>query len=201
MWANTYRTLIQPTPVWFWQSKNFFDRIELLSNPAMIATHSQINLNDLFDKFPYSKVIFITIKETDLPEIYANCMLKNGFERFDSPGANLAELSFIYNKYKEKYNIVPTNNFSDDFIRDTTESYVNLMLKNSHKDRYFMDITIPQDYSSSILTLSYSEIMNNKNSTLTNISTFINKPTPNSVSNFYDMYLNGRKELLEKYIL
>ena len=75
------------------------------------------------------------------------------------------------------------------------------MLKNSHKDRYFMDITIPQDYSSSILTLSYSEIMNNKNSTLTNISTFINKPTPNSVSNFYDMYLNGRKELLEKYIL
>ena len=202
MWADTYRTLIQPTPVWFWQSKDFFNRIELLSNPAMIATHSQINLNDLFDKFPFSKVIFINIKETDLPEIYANCMLKNGFERFNNPGANLAELSVIHNKYKEKYNTKPVlNNFDDDFIRETIKSYVDLLLKNSEKDRYFINESIPQKYSSNVLRLPYSEITNDKNTTLTNISNFIGKPIPNNVSNFYDTYLNGRQQLLERYML
>ena len=202
MWATTYKTSEFPIPPWFWHSKSFFRNIELVSDPAMITIHSQINLDDFFIKFPFSKVIFITVKETDLPEVYANCMLKNGFEQFTSKNASTAEIVYIHNKYREKYNTKPVlTNFDDDFMRETMKSYVDLLLKNSEKDRYFINESIPQKYSSNVLKLPYSEITNDKNTTLTNISNFIGKPIPNNVSNFYDTYLNGRQQLLERYML
>ena len=129
-------------------------------------------------------------------------MLKNGFEQFTSKNASTAEIVYIHNKYREKYNTKPVlTNFDDDFMRETMKSYVDLLLKNSEKDRYFINEHIPQKYSNSVLTLPYSEITNDKNTTLTNISNFIGKPIPNNVSNFYDTYLNGRQQLLEKYML
>ena len=47
-------------------------------------------------------------------------MLKNGFEQFTSKNASTAEIVYIHNKYREKYNTKPVlTNFDDDFMRET----------------------------------------------------------------------------------
>lgn len=201
-WGTTVKINQNPRTAWFYGDRKFYDKIEFTSTPAMICVHSQLNFDDFFTKLPFSKIVFISLNNVDLREVYINCILKNGFENFNIDGVYKTDKVYVHNRYKKIYGINPIGNFDNDFIKNTAESYADIMLEHSYRrDNYFLNPSIPNEYSKNILVLNYSDIVFDKNKILNNISTFINKHIPDNVSNFYDTYLDGRKQLLEKYML
>lgn len=199
-WGTTYKFKTEKT-MSIWRNKNLFDNIELLSNPAMITAHAPVNFDDFFTKFPFGKIVLITMMESDLFEVYSNSLLKNGFENFNSTRMDYPDKIYIVNKYKEKFGVNPVDeNFSVDFKRELLTSYFNSILR-ACSDNYFVNVKIPEQYKSKILLLPYSEIVTDKDLTLKNISNFINRKIPTTVNTFYDEYLNGRNQLVETYMI
>ena len=182
-----------------WRDINFFNKIEILSNPALLTSHTRPNFDNFFTKFPFGKLVVITLNQPDIFEVCCNSMLKNGFENFEF--ANNSEKIYIINQYKQKFGMPPTsNNFSEEFKKDILIPYYNTVIKEN-MEKHFMNLTVPEQYASQILLLPYSMIVNDKESTLNNISNFINKNIPNNVVKFYETYLLGRNELVNKYMI
>lgn len=186
--------------MYLWREKNIFDKIQLLSNKALITAHSTVNFDEFFTKFPFGKLILVTLTEDDLFEVYSNSLLKNGFENFKSSRMDYPDKIYILNKYKEKFGVNPIDdNFSDEFKKELLIPYFNSTFKVG-ADNYFMNVVIPDEYKSKILLLPYNQLVNDKNLTLRNISAFINRNIPSNIIRFYDEYLNGRNQLVEKYM-
>lgn len=203
VWAGTTRIkAFSRIPLWFWSDKNFFNRVVLTSNPAMITCHSMGDFNNFFERFPFGKIVIITLQESDLPEVYANSILKNGVASFKQH-RNDPQTSYILNMYKKKYGNYPTvDDLDDDFLRELIPMYFKSVSGLAYAgDSYFMNVNIDSAFSSKVLSLPYSDIVNNKVLTLSKISDFIKKDIPKNVIDFYDEYLEGRQQLLSKYIL
>lgn len=199
-WASTYKFTVEHS-MHLWRDKNLFEKIKLLSNPAMITAHSNFNFESFFSKFPYGKLIIITLTEDDKFEVNSNSLLKNGFENFKSPRMDYPDKIFIINRYKQKFKTEPTDgNFPDEFKKELLVPYFNSYSWTS-SDRYFINLSVPDEYQSKILLLPYSQILNDKQKTLENISSFIKRNIPKNISDFYDRYIEGRKQLVEKYMI
>jgi hypothetical protein len=198
-WGSTFKFKTDMS-IRIWRDRNLFDKVEILSDPAMITAHLAVGFDYFFTKFPFGKIIMITLNENDLFEVSCNSLLKNGFENFQSERMDYPDKIYIVNKYKEKFGVNPVDNtFSEEFKKDILIPYFDSM-NGTRIDKSFMNVEVPEQYTSNVLLLPYSEIVNNKELTLGNISRFINRNIPNNVVKFYDKYIDGRNQLVEKYM-
>lgn len=200
-WGTTFEFIVDKS-MSTWGDKNFFKKIKLLSDCAMVTAHANVNFETFFDLFPIGKIILITLKETELKEVYINTILKNGFENLEKRDLRFPEISYIFNKYKEKFGMSPTDQVIDeDTKREICKLYSELLYNNKRNtEDYWLNPKIPENHASKVLLLPYSEIVNDKDTTLKNISNFIEKDIPKNISDFYDRYIEGRNQLVEKYM-
>jgi hypothetical protein len=198
-WSTTFEFKTERS-IHIWRDKKLFDRIELLTYPAMITAHLEVKFDDFFTKFPFGKIIMITLNEDDFFEVNSNSLLKNGFENFTSQRMDYPDKIYIVNKYKEKFGVNPVGkNFSDEFKKEILMPYFD-SVNRYRVDKSFSNVEVPEQYQSKVLLLPYSEIVNDKKLTLDNISNFINRNIPSNVIQFYDEYIDGRNQLVEKYM-
>jgi hypothetical protein len=133
-------------------------------------------------------------------EISSNCLLKNGFERYQSTGISNNDTYFI-NKYYQSIFNEPFNNqpLTIDQQKDMFVQYL-ATLKDEIYAKYLSGIiTVPDEFADKTLVLNYSDIVNNQELTINKLCEFTGKTIKPFLENMYTEYLRGRKKLIETH--
>ncbi len=177
---------------------NIYDHIDIIdeSKPIIIYDHLTPNWTDLFQKFPKSKILVITLDQNDYSRYRGNFFLKVIAENYRPIKNEDPWLAF-----KQEHSPLLDN------IEDPTKIDAELteILFNKGKDFFtaptFIDLDIfPEIYKNHVYYIKFYDLMNENDLLLSQISTITERNCPDSAVNTYRNYMKAQRNLAEKYM-
>jgi len=168
------------------------------NKPLILMTHNNmLDCNFFFNKYPLGKLIHIDINNPkSFYRIQACFLIKSLFQesKLNKSWATLA-CAKLLKKHSFALDEINIDKFSLDELKllITDEFAIRSMHNYDRTNLGF------RKYKDKVLTLNYTDIIEDKNQVLHNISEFLNEPINENTIKSYDEYLLKQNEVILKY--
>ena len=203
-WTNNWDVkLNEPSIEWTVNGPTAYNVFNFTQDKGIMTTHTYPNWDIIRERFSYTKVIIIKYAESDIPEIVANIMYKNGFDLFLSDfqkGKDRKSMVFnsICEIHKELFNTEYDGSYElsltqlEQIFNKMLDKWKPQMLKWTN----FIDTPIPDDFIDRTLVLSYNEIFNSED-TISKIENFTGYKVNDNSKEAYNVYVSNRNNLIK----
>jgi hypothetical protein len=181
-------------------NSDIYSKFNFSESAGIKHTHIYPNFEQIRNRFSNVKIIIISFEIADIPELVANGVHKNGFERIQDGSR---ELNAIKDIYKELYG----KEFGTIFTLDEIEAICKYRQKFFESkgilNARFTNLPIPNDFLDKTLVIPYKKIFEQNElggyTTLNQLAEFTGSQITDNHMKSFQSYVEGRKNFINNY--
>lgn len=170
---------------------------------GLLHTTKYPDFEVIFNRYPNTKIILISLDEDDKLEITTNIVYKKWLTT-ELEKLHPFDKMTIQNAYMDYYGkaLESIDNLEKEFVDFFIKKIYNTLEKKSYFTSY-VDPIIPKEYEEKILVIKHKDFFTKKDEQylgLENLSTFINQPVNEDITYKYNSAIEKREKFVKKYL-
>jgi hypothetical protein len=171
---------------------------------GLLHTTNYPDFEVVFNRYPNTKIILISLDEDDKIEITTNVVYKKWLTTKSIEKLHPFDKMQIQNAYMDYYGkaLVSIDNLEKDFVDFFIKKIYNTLERKSYFTSHVNPI-IPDEYKEKILVIKHKDFFTKKNEQylgLENLSKFINQPVNEDITYKYNSAIEKREAFVKKYL-